>query len=276
MYIIPFWTARKTAENLPAKAYHPLEYQSSFASPEFGIPKGGVSMIQLIRYHETPVGPYDELVFCPGSFEYPVEGKDGKKSTKKAMRVTRIYVSQKYTCWNGRKTWNLPKHLAHFDWTDHPDGTSEIKVFPHDHHPHGGEAAYDPTEARPGSTTKPFFQCTIRPVRLLPSLPVSSAWLRRLGFDFTLVQPPLPEGGRASQGELPGTEEWVALSDFQQSSRRCSLAWGDFAQDGEGEVEGGSAEFWPGLGRSGLVVKLDRGEADFGEGVRWPTPRALL
>ncbi len=103
MYIIPFWTSSQTASNLPAKAYHPLEYHSSFSSREFGIPKGGVSLIQLIRYHETPVGPYDELILCPGSFEYPFETADGKKTTKRALRITRIYVSQKHTCWNGRK-----------------------------------------------------------------------------------------------------------------------------------------------------------------------------
>lgn len=111
MYMIPFWTSSATAKNFPTKAYHSLEAQSSFASPEFGVPKGGLSMIQLIRYHETPVGPYDEMIICPGSFAYPTEDKDGKKTTKTALRITCLYVSQKYTCWNGRKS-KSPSHQS--------------------------------------------------------------------------------------------------------------------------------------------------------------------
>lgn len=125
IYIIPFWTSAATAENLPSKAHHPLESQSSFASKESGTPKGGFSWIQLIHYHETPVGPYDEFALCPGSFTYPAEDKDCKKTTKQALRVTRIYVTQKYTCWNGRKSKSprsslphpSPSHwLTHFPW----------------------------------------------------------------------------------------------------------------------------------------------------------------
>lgn len=66
-------------------------------------------MVQLVRYTETPVGPYDELVIMPGDFEVPVlsggggggEGKGGKKKVKKNTRITGIWVSQKDTCWNG-------------------------------------------------------------------------------------------------------------------------------------------------------------------------------
>jgi hypothetical protein len=61
---------------------------------------GGLGMIQVIRYTESPVGPYDELVIVPGGFEW----EDAKKIKKRNVRVTRIYVSQKETCWNGRKS----------------------------------------------------------------------------------------------------------------------------------------------------------------------------
>jgi len=66
-------------------------------------------MIQLLRYSDTPVGPYDEMILCPGYFEYPVDGKNGDKSTKKGVRITRIYVSQKQTCWNGRSSKKMSK-----------------------------------------------------------------------------------------------------------------------------------------------------------------------
>ena len=66
-------------------------------------------MVQIVRYTETPVGPYDELVIMPGDFEVPVlsggggggQGEGGKKKVKKNTRITGIWVSQKDTCWNG-------------------------------------------------------------------------------------------------------------------------------------------------------------------------------
>lgn len=72
------------------------------------------------------------------------------------------------------------------------------------------------------------------------------------------------------------------MTEFTESSRKSCLAWGDFTQarggsGGEGEGAGGDdGIFWPGLGKSGVVVKMERGEAVIGEGVRWPTPRSLL
>jgi hypothetical protein len=77
--------------------YAPLELNSSFSEGEM---LGGLGMIQVIRYTESPVGPYDELVVVPGGFEW----EDAKKTKKRNVRVTRIYVSQKATCWNGRKS----------------------------------------------------------------------------------------------------------------------------------------------------------------------------
>jgi len=66
-------------------------------------------MIQVIRYTESPVGPYDELILAPGFWKYPFEGRDGKKATKKNIRITRIYVSQKDTCWGGRTSKDIFK-----------------------------------------------------------------------------------------------------------------------------------------------------------------------
>jgi len=107
IYAFAYWTPAAAAKD-PAFAsahYAPLEREAPFASPEWGTPRGGLSMIQLIRYTETPTGPYDELVILPGSFEYPAP--DGDKSGKKTLtapRISRIYVSQRNTCWNGRKS----------------------------------------------------------------------------------------------------------------------------------------------------------------------------
>jgi hypothetical protein len=90
-YMLPFISRPPILDH----AYAPLEAASGFASPQAsGAFKGGLGMMQIVRYHDSPVGPYDELLLVPGYFEVP--------GTKKQMvRVTRIYVSQKDTCWNG-------------------------------------------------------------------------------------------------------------------------------------------------------------------------------
>lgn len=232
-------------------------------------------MIQLIRYHDTPVGPYDEMILCPGSFEYPdPSSSSSSKSKKKAMRITRIYVSQKETCFNGRKLWNLPKHLARFEWTDDPStGATIIKVYPHD----TASTPYDPTESAPSTT--PFFQCTLKPISYLPSFPFSTSLLKTIGMDLSLVQPPLPEGAQAASKELPGTgDEWVRMSDFVQHAKQTSVVWADLSQ--KNETTGSSPDefenFWPGLGRWHLAAKMDNGHADFQDGVKWTTPSYLL
>ncbi|EEY16277.1 conserved hypothetical protein [Verticillium alfalfae VaMs.102] len=134
VYLFAFWTTKSQAANPPSFAYSPLEASAGYATPEGSRHLGGLSMIQLIRYTESPVGPYDELILSPGFHEYTVE-EAGKRVKKRNARITRIYVSQRQTCWNGRKNWNIPKHLAAFDWQDHQDGSTTIKVYPHDTEP---------------------------------------------------------------------------------------------------------------------------------------------
>lgn len=107
VYTFPFWTnmSQIAQANEAGITYSPLEANSEFAnSAEAGAAHlGGLSMVQIIRYSESPVGPYDELILIPGSHQYVVE-ENGKRVTKRHLRITRIYVSQKYTCWNGRKS----------------------------------------------------------------------------------------------------------------------------------------------------------------------------
>ena len=111
VYMFPFWTnhTQMAAADNAGLTYSPLEAKSAFASPEGSRHLGGLSMIQIIRYTDSPVGPYDEMMIIPGAHEYTVEeGDDRRRVKKRNMRITRIYVSQKHTCWNGRKS-KLPK-----------------------------------------------------------------------------------------------------------------------------------------------------------------------
>ena len=83
-------------------AYSPLEGQSDFAKDQKAL--GGLSMLQLIRYTDSPVGPYDELILAPGTFGYEKEDENGRRLKGKGVKITRIYVSHKHTCYNGRKS----------------------------------------------------------------------------------------------------------------------------------------------------------------------------
>ena len=74
-------------------------------------------MAQILRYSETPVGPYDELVILPGSFN----GIGPKGEKRKDSRITGMWVSSKETLINGRRNWNVPKFVV----TTIPPGIQE-------------------------------------------------------------------------------------------------------------------------------------------------------
>lgn len=97
-----YWLFFNTTGPLPADAYHPLEAaHSAFADPaQSGAFKGGLGTVQFVRYSDSPAGPYDELLISPGAFEVPKSIPGGKVS-RKTSRVTRIYVSQRETLYNG-------------------------------------------------------------------------------------------------------------------------------------------------------------------------------
>ncbi|TXT07519.1 hypothetical protein VHUM_03239 [Vanrija humicola] len=248
IYTIPLYTTPDVAAS-PAfadAAYAPLEAAAPFATG--AAPVGGLSMVQLIRYSASPVGAYDEMLLIPGKFRYDVEGPDGKRQSKDALRVTRIYVSQRDTCYNGRKNWNIPKHLARFEWVDKPEGTT-IKVFP-----------------QHSDSPEPYFQATFTAWSYVPAVPVSTRVAGNL-LDMTLVQPPLPSGA-AEEGDaaaLTGTDTWCKVLPYIYSPR-ARLGWIDLQQAG-----GGS--FAPFTERRWLVgAKLEDAVVEFGEGETWSAP----
>ncbi|KAK8114569.1 hypothetical protein PG999_006638 [Apiospora kogelbergensis] len=287
VYMISFWAK---AGKLPDFTYSPLEAASDFANPILsGQHLGGLSQFQIIRYTESPVGPYDELIVCPGFFNYQAD-EGGQVKTKKNARITRIYVSQKYTCWNGRKSellglvfrrccrdalcadieaivdWNIPKHLARFEFDDLPDGSTKVKVYPHD-------TTDDVAETR--ASESPFFQATIQPIKWSPYFPLSSDIFKYIGIDASLAQPPLPAGD-GSQKELPGTERWCKVVPDQKSRKAC-LAWVDMSQRGDKEVpRAGFENFWPGMGRWQLGLKMEDAEIVFGDPVYWNPSQSKL
>ncbi|RAL06777.1 uncharacterized protein BO97DRAFT_379728, partial [Aspergillus homomorphus CBS 101889] len=126
---------------------------------------------------------YDELLWIPGAFRHPGNGKQ-------AYRSTRAYVSKPLAVHSGRKNWNVPKACAGFEFTSAQSANfpySRITVSPY----RGGEPFLDLT-----------FQSTFfsRPFVTLNSryFPLN------LDFDF----PPLPDDPNNSSEGLVGTSEW--------------------------------------------------------------------
>lgn len=101
-----------------------------------------VGAVMLIDYHRAPVGPYQELLFIPGLFNF-----GGWRS----FSVSKIYVSSPESQWNGQRNWGLQKELANFDIQEPGQGNSQWTVK---------------------SGEQPFFQATLSDRS--PGLPFSS------------------------------------------------------------------------------------------------------
>lgn len=69
-------------------------------------PIGRVVQVILVRYHESPVGPYDELLLL----DHPLISK------RRLSSIAKIYVSTETSVVHGQHFWGIPKQLAQFEW----------------------------------------------------------------------------------------------------------------------------------------------------------------
>lgn len=69
-------------------------------------PIGRVVQVILVRYHESPVGPYDELLLL----DHPLISK------RRLSSIAKIYVSTEISVVHGQHFWGIPKQLAQFEW----------------------------------------------------------------------------------------------------------------------------------------------------------------
>jgi hypothetical protein len=69
-------------------------------------PTSGISIVMLVEYANSPVGPYRELLYIPGRFDFG--------PGRRAWSVTRIYVDSWASVVNGRLNWGIPKDRADF------------------------------------------------------------------------------------------------------------------------------------------------------------------
>ena len=69
-------------------------------------PIGRVVQVILVRYHESPIGRYDELLLL----DHPLISK------RRLSSIAKIYVSTETSVVHGQHFWGIPKQLAQFEW----------------------------------------------------------------------------------------------------------------------------------------------------------------
>ncbi|KAJ3570145.1 hypothetical protein NP233_g4606 [Leucocoprinus birnbaumii] len=194
-----------TKASFPAGFAAPYEAEVMAEGGEF---IGGMGLIQLVSYSESPVGPYDELIYAPGRWKY--------QNNDTAFRITRIYVSTKESTENGRRNWNIPKQVANFNYQSNADGTTTFAV------------------SNPSTPDKPFFSASIAPIPLLSSLSIPTT-TTVLGKWFSLMQPPLPQGSNA---EEVGSPKWAALTPVMRGWTKAVKVVPGFEDGSVGDGEG--------------------------------------
>ncbi|OJD18433.1 hypothetical protein AJ78_01552 [Emergomyces pasteurianus Ep9510] len=221
-----FFCSVGRAKGIPEASYDDLEGQSSFADPATsGQFKGRACTVMIVRYLESPVGPYDEILWIPAWFEVP-----GKMTSN--PRITRIYVSSKECIYNGRKNWNIPKHLANFKFI--PSETPSTMPYS------GVEISL------PSTPDQPFVVLKFSPVTLLSklSIPVNTSYAP---INLLLVMPPVPGSESWKEDALVGTKEWcTAKVDISGWARMMRV---------EGKL--GDGQYFPELSTGGYWVYIN-------------------
>jgi len=81
--------------------------------------KGGFGTVMLVDYTSSNCGPYHELLFIPGKFQY--HGKN-------LHSISRIFVSSISSVINGQRNWGIPKDQAEFQVKQDKDGSEIWRV----------------------------------------------------------------------------------------------------------------------------------------------------
>lgn len=114
------WTLRGRAYILVVKmpeqalancAFTPTTLRKSRHSP--------LSLAMLVDYESSPAGPYQELLFIPGTFDF-----NGERHPS----ISRIFVSTMDSVFNGRRNWGIPKDRCDFRISWQEDGVDQAKL----------------------------------------------------------------------------------------------------------------------------------------------------
>ncbi|PVI06646.1 hypothetical protein DM02DRAFT_609446 [Periconia macrospinosa] len=272
-------------KSLPEGVYDKLE-EPLLQHGEF---KGGMGFLMVVRYSYTPVGTYDELAIVPGNFTVPQPSGTGlPKIPKKAMRICRIYVSQRTTVYNGRLNWNIAKHLARFKFSAPPTAAGQSP-------PEKLDIAVYPPGTMEGDGVPPFFACTLQPFKWLPSIPFNAKYLP---VESSPAQPPVPAAAgqkEAAAAEiqarddgsgtinpyntspqhedalLAGTDTWCSFA-FEASTPRARGCWVTVHEGAtqSGERTDETSKYWPrGLRPWAIGGWLEDAQIYIGPPVEW-------
>lgn len=112
----PPWDLAGRGFIFPIFAKREYNLEHGFLSPaDQAAYRGGLGTWMLVDYSSSDVGPYFELLYMPGNFEF---------GGKRYKRVTKIYVSSELSVREGIRNWAVPKELAQFEWQTDGDRTS--------------------------------------------------------------------------------------------------------------------------------------------------------
>lgn len=68
---------------------------------------GRLAILMVVDYASTPAGPYSELLYIPGHYDF---------RGRHFWSISRIFVSTDHSVVNGRRNWGIPKERADFDF----------------------------------------------------------------------------------------------------------------------------------------------------------------
>lgn len=107
-YIILY---RFTKQEIAQDPFLSDQFKNNFA--------GGFGSLMVVDYQESNAGPYQELLFIPGKFQF---------AGKKLQHISRIFVSTQRSVINGRRNWAIPKEQADFHFRPLDDREEEVMV----------------------------------------------------------------------------------------------------------------------------------------------------
>ena len=105
----------------------------------------------------------------------------------------------------GRRNWNVPKHLARFEFVPSPTNpkATEVRIYAPLNESTPGAPSDDPI----AFAERPFFAALLTPGSL-PAIPYN---VKYSPFDLVLVQPPLEESPTAGLDGLVSASTWKSI-----------------------------------------------------------------
>lgn len=80
---------------------------------------GQLGIVMFVEYASSPVGPYYELLFIPGTFRF---------GQRRLPSITKIYVSSQASVDSGQHNWGIPKERADFEVSVGTDGVKRVTM----------------------------------------------------------------------------------------------------------------------------------------------------